>query len=55
MCGDIKSRPDLTPRLGGLYFEPAFAAVVTTLLVRLVKDSAYAVLAPILWLYTRNA
>ncbi|MCP6582456.1 GNAT family N-acetyltransferase, partial [Klebsiella pneumoniae] len=44
MRGDLESRPDLTPWLGGLYVEPAFRSRGhATTLVRQVEDAARAV------------
>ncbi|PZP39711.1 MAG: N-acetyltransferase [Azospirillum brasilense] len=56
MRGDLESRPDLTPWLGGLYVEPAFRSRGhATTLVRQVEDAARAVSVSVLWLYTLSA
>ena len=56
MRGDLESRPDLTPWLGGLYVEPGFRGRGhATTLVRQVEDAARAVSVSILWLYTLSA
>lgn len=56
MHGDLESRPDLTPWLGGVYVEPAFRGLGhATTLVRCVEACARAASVPLLWLYTSGA
>jgi GNAT superfamily N-acetyltransferase len=53
---DLKSRPDLTPWLAGVFVEPAYRGRgYATALVRHVESFALAAAIPILWLYTWTA
>jgi GNAT superfamily N-acetyltransferase len=56
MRSDLKSRPDLTPSLGGLYVDPAMRGRGhASALVRQVEGFARVCSVPVLWLYTLSA
>jgi RimJ/RimL family protein N-acetyltransferase len=53
---DLKTRPDLTPWLAGVFVEPAFRGRgYAAALVRRVEAFAMAASVPILWLHTETA
>ena len=53
---DLKTRPDLTPWLAGVFVQPAFRGCgYATALVRQVEAFALAASVPILWLHTATA
>ncbi len=53
---DLETRPDLTPRLAGVFVQPAFRGRgYATALVRRVEAFASAASVPALWLYTWTA
>ena len=53
---DLKTRPDLTPWLAGVFVQPAYRGRgYASTLVRRVEIFAQAASVPILWLYTATA